>query len=182
MATLVLIVIAVVGAPVGFFVIREAARDPVFAELDRWDLPEWAKTSHQDEAYGNRWCIRECRFRERTWQSKKDAKTTNPVYVEALGKAGWSSWAVAGCPAVGVEGYDSCWQRDEYVLDLWVRDAPCEITPVRPTVGTGSQAPAAASGGGASASAGPSGIPGPGCGTSLATIKVFNRIAYQPGA
>ncbi|MBT8224274.1 MAG: hypothetical protein HKP61_03455 [Dactylosporangium sp.] len=178
-ATLALIVIAVVGAPVGFFAIREAARDPIFAELDGWNLPDWAATDHQDEAYGSRWCIRECRFRERTWESSKDAATTNAAYVAALKQAGWVIWQVPGCPPEGVDGHDSCWQRDEYVLDLWVRDAPCEITPVRPTVGPTPDGSPPADPVEAAPSAEANGIPGPGCGTSLATVKVFNRIAYQ---
>lgn len=182
-ATITLVILAVIGAPLGYFIIQEAARDPIFAELDRWDLPDWATGNPQDEAYGSRWCIRECRFRERTWESSKESATTNEAYLEALRDAGWATWTVAGCPAEGVDGYDSCWQRDEYVLNLWVRDAPCEITPIRPTVGAASSEPTAETSAAASPSESVSpsvnGIPSAGCGTSLATVKVFNRIAYQ---
>lgn len=182
-ATLVLVLVALVSTPVGYFVIREAAQDPIFAELDVWNLPDWAATSHQDEAYGSRWCIRECRFRERTWQSSRDVDQTNKAYAAALRRARWTVWHVTGCPAPGAEGLDSCWQRDEYVLDLWVRAAPCEIQPVRPTVGAAAPTTPTKTGGtpgtSGAPSAGPSGIPGPGCGTSIVTVKVFNRIAYQ---
>jgi integrin beta 3 len=182
-ATFLMIVLAVVGTPVVFFVIREAVQDPVFAELDGWNLPGWATTSHSDEAYGSRWCIRECRFRERTWQAAKGPEETNTAYASALRDAGWTPWHTAGCPAAGVEGIESCWQRDEYVLNLWVRAAPCEVRPVRPTVGADGSAAATPPGAAPSASGAPGtdagGIPGPGCGTALATVKVFNRIAYQ---
>jgi len=179
-ATFVLIIGAVVTAPVGFFVIRDAARDPIFAELDSWKVPSWATTSHQDAAYGSRWCVRECRFRERTWQSSRATDQTNKVYVAVLHAEGWTSWRVAGCPATGVEGVDTCWQRDEYVLDLWVRDAPCQVDPVRPTVAASpTPAPATSSPSVSTSAAG--GVPTPGCGKSLATVKVFNRIAYQQG-
>lgn len=172
---MVMVVLAIVGAPVAFFVIREAVQDPVFAELDTWRVPEWAATSHHDEAYGSRWCIRECRFRERTWKSSRPADATNQAYIAALQRKGWVRWRDTPCPSEGIQGLYSCWKRDEYVLDLWVRDEPCEIKPVRPQVG------ASASAAGASPQAEPSGIPGPGCGQSQATVKVFNRIAYQRG-
>lgn len=181
-ATIVMIVFAVVSAPVAYFAIREAARDPVFVELDGWDLPQWAAATHRDEAYGSRWCFRECRFRERTWTSDRPAAATNPVYTAVLSDAGWTPWNGGGCPGQGIQGWYSCWQRDENVLDLWVRDAPCEVKPMRPTVGP-TRSPATGS---RSASASPSddepaGVPEPGCGTSDVTVKVFNRVAYQRG-
>jgi integrin beta 3 len=179
-ATLVMVVLIVVGAPVAFFVIREFTRDPVFLELDGLDVPSWAAGKHTDDAFGSRWCIGECRFRERTWESMRGPEETNRAYTAALKKAGWVSWQVDGCPAEGIEGFDSCWQRDEYVMDLWVREAVCEIKQTRPTVAA-SPAPASAP-----ASASASAVPGatptppePGCAVSLATVKVFNRISYR---
>lgn len=172
---MIMAVVAVVGAPLAFFVIREAARDPIFAELDSWTVPQWAATKHRDDAYGSRWCIRECRFRERTWQSSKIADETNLVYVAALKDRRWIRWRETTCPGGSIQGHYSCWRRDEYVLDLWVRDEVCEIKPVRPTV-----APHA-SGAPAAADAEPGGIPGPGCGKSQVTVKVYNRVAYQRG-
>jgi hypothetical protein len=145
------------------------------------DLPAWAAGQHQDEAYGSRWCIRECRFRERTWESERGPEETNQVYTAALRRNGWEPWTVPGCPAEGIDGFDSCWQRDEYVLDLWVRVPICDLKPVRPTVGP-SQPPSA--GPGPSTDPAPSGSPGagggdPSCPGSVATAKVFNRIAFH---
>jgi integrin beta 3 len=172
-ATLSLIVAVVLGAPVGFLAIRGATRDPVFADLDTMNLPKWASVRHQDEASGSRWCIRECRFRERTWESDRSPDQTAVAFEKALRGDGWIPWRAPGCPAEGIEGYDTCWQRDEYVLDLWVREPVCDAKPVRPTVGPVPSTPP---------SAPPSGQPpaatGPGCPGAIATAKVFNRIAF----
>jgi integrin beta 3 len=171
-ATLSLIVAAVLGAPVGFLAIRGATRDPVFADLDAMNLPKWASVRHQDEASGSRWCIRECRFRERTWESARSPDQTAVAFEKALRGDGWIAWKATGCPAEGIEGYDTCWQRDEYVLDLWIREPVCDVKPVRPTVGPApSTAPPAPSGQ-------PSAAAPPGCPGSIATAKVFNRIAF----
>lgn len=164
-ATLILVALAVVGAPAAFFVIREFTRDPVFVELDNLGLPGWAAGKHTDDAAGSRWCVDECRVRQRTWQSARGTTETDMAYVAALKKAGWTTWNVTDCQADGVDGVETCWQRDEYVLDLWVRPIVCDTKPVRPTIGP-SQAPSVA----------PS---DPACDGSVATVKVSNRISYQ---
>ena len=43
-------------------------------------------------------------------------------------------WDIPDCQAEGVDGIETCWQRDEYVLDLWVRAAVCDVKNARPTV------------------------------------------------
>jgi hypothetical protein len=196
-ATITLLIVALISAPLGYFVIREAAKDPVYAELDRWDLPKWARVSHQDQAYGSRWCIRECRMRERAWRSEREVEPTNQAFLSAIRGKKWSSWKAAGCPAEGIDGIDTCWQRDEYVMDVWITAAECVIEPVRPQIsptagpsaskGASTTKPAA---GGGSSSVGPSvlaspsieGSLGPGCGTSIVTVKVYNRNAYLRAA
>jgi hypothetical protein len=181
-ATLSVIVAVVLGAPVGFLAIREATRDPVFADLDGLSLPAWAAGRHQDEASGSRWCIRECRFRERTWESARAPDQTVQAFQKALRGQGWMPWTAPGCPAEGIEGYDSCWQRDEYVLDLWIREPVCDIKPVRPTVGPTGSAPPVAVAPSGPAPSGPAASPSTetACPGAVATAKVFNRIAY-PG-
>jgi hypothetical protein len=186
--TLSVIVAVVLGAPVGVLAIQWAVQDPVFREFDRMDLPAWAGGKHQDEAYGSRWCIRECRFRERTWESQRGPDETNQVYTKALRRNGWVPWQTSGCPAEGIDGFDSCWQRDEYVLDLWVRVPVCDLKPVRPTVaptvsaqpGAGPSAPASAGQGQSDPPGAPPGGSGDAsCPGSVATVKVFNRIAFH---
>jgi hypothetical protein len=165
-ATLILVALAVVGAPAAFFVIREFSRDPVFVELDNLSLPVWAAGKHTDAATGSRWCVDECRLRQRTWQSGRNTDETEKAYVAALTKDGWTTWNIPDCQADGVDGVETCWQRDEFVLDLWVRPTVCDIKPVRPTIGPApSPAPSV-----------------PGCQGSIATVKVFNRISYQQAA
>ncbi len=206
-ATLSLVAAVLLGAPVGVLAIQWATQDQVFVEFDGMDLPKWAAGGHHDEAYGSRWCIRECRVRERTWESARGPEETNRVYAAALRRNGWTPWTVAGCPAEGIDGFDSCWQRDEYVLDLWVRVPVCDVKPVRPTVGptgapgAGTSGPTARAPGGRTASpaasaaaspaasgtaspaagAEPTGPPAgdPACPGSVATLKVFNRIAFH---
>ena len=175
-ATFVLLVLAIVGAPAAFFVIREFTRDPVFVELDNLNVPAWAAGKHTDAAVGSRWCIEECRSRQRTWESARGPEETNRAYVAALKRAGWTSWNVPQCPAPGVDGVETCWQRDEYVLDLWVRAAVCETKGVRPTVAP-SKPPSTAP----SPSPPPAVSPANVCPGAIATIKVYNRISYQPG-
>jgi hypothetical protein len=207
--TVIVIVLAVVGAPAAFFLIREFTRDPVFVELDGLDVPTWASGKHTDGAYGSRWCIRECRFRERTWESARGPEETNRAYIAALKRTGWTTWNVPNCQQAGADGFETCWQRDEYVLDLWVRAAVCEVKPTRPSVNptaanpppsgrataSPSRSPTAARSSAAAragAAPGQAAVPAPSapaaplpasaesrCPGALATVKVFNRIMYQ---
>jgi hypothetical protein len=174
--TLVAVVLAVVGAAPLFFGIRAAARDPVFVELDSLRLPSWAATSHEDEAHGSRWCIRQCRYRLRTWQSSRGPDETAAIFEKALRSAGWTTWLTPSCPAEGVEGYDTCWQMDEYALDLWTHAPPCYAVPVRPGASP-TASPTAGPTPGPTAGTGAA----PGCGGAVVTARVFNRVATHTG-
>ncbi len=169
LVTLAAIAVVLLAALPAIFLIRDAAGDPVFASLDSLVLPGWARQSHEDVASGNRWCIQTCRLRERTWRSVKPVNDTAPVYERALTDAGWHHWHSSGCPTA--PGVYSCWQRDEYALDLWVRDAPCDLAGVAPVPGTSPSNP--------DPSAGP--VPTPTgseppatCTGSLVTAKIAN--------
>ncbi|MEV6927866.1 hypothetical protein AB0M46_25655 [Dactylosporangium sp. NPDC051485] len=199
-ATVIFVVLAVVLAPAMFFVIRELSRDPVFVELDDLHLPEWAARNPSDGALGSRWCIRECRSRQRTWESARGPEETNRAFVGKLRDAGWVEWNIPDCQTEGVDGIETCWQRDEYVLDLWVRAAVCDVKGTRPTVSpapvpSGAKSPtvkpptkAASSAAAPSPSVAPpgdgdggTGAPAAICPLAVTTIKVFNRISYDPG-
>jgi hypothetical protein len=117
------------------FLARDSDSDPVFADLDRLNLPEWAGQSHEDHSSGSRWCLETCRLRERIWRSNRPAKETGEVYQRALVEAGWRPWTASDCPT-GRTGVYTCWQRDGYVLDLWARDAPCSLGNVAPAPST----------------------------------------------
>jgi hypothetical protein len=123
----IILVLAVLGAPLAFYAVRETANDPVFGHLGALDVPDWAAKNPQDQTTGSRWCIGECRLRQRIMRSERLPDETNVVYTEALKKAGWAAWKIEGCPPEGQDGFESCWQRDEYVLDLFVYQPECEV-------------------------------------------------------
>lgn len=173
-ATLVVASLLVLGALPLYLGIRAATRDPVFNTLDALGVPQWAATSVEDEISGSRWCIIDCRLRERQAESSRDPDTTATVYERALADSGWQPWNVALCPDQPVpEGqHYTCWKRDEYTLDLWVREPACAEDPLRnrPTV-----APAPL------ASPGVAAAPADPCGGSVVSIKVRNAIDDDRG-
>jgi hypothetical protein len=150
-ASLALVSVLLLGGLPLFF----GARDPVFAALDALAVPAWAAADPVDDASGNRWCIDECRFRERTATSQRGPDETADAYERALSDAGWRRWQAPLCPEQPVNGRYTCWQRDELTLDLWVRERVCE---------------------------GPAGQPVRGeeqCPGSAVTVKVRNAIADE---
>ncbi|NUR70462.1 MAG: hypothetical protein HOU81_06560 [Hamadaea sp.] len=171
MLTLMAVVVTMLGALPLYLLVQAATRDPVFTSLDALDVPSWAATTHSDEVDGSRWCVIECRYRERDVASQKSPDETNTAYVNALQDAGWQRWVVQDCPmkaaGVTVDGHYSCWRKDEYTLDLWVRTKPCpdELLRNRPTVAPDPSGPTAASPGATD------------CSGSLVSFKVYNAIA-----
>jgi len=165
MITLVVASLLVLGALPLYFGIRTATRDPVFNTLDSLDVPAWAAVKTVDEITGSRWCFKECRYRERTAESEHGPDETAEVYERALADSGWQRWKVSPCPDQPVDGHYTCWKRDEYTLDLWVRPPSCADDPLhlRPTVGPAEPEgnPAAAAGG---------------CAGSVVSFKVRNAI------
>jgi hypothetical protein len=176
--TLVLVAVLLLAAYPIYLFTRAASADPVFGDLDSLDLPEWATIQKEDAASGSRWCIEQCRFRERTWASERKPEETQPVYETALRDAGWRPRTDGVCPPVG-EGAATCWQRDEYVMDMWIRAPVCDVPPPRPSIGPSAQAtaPPAAEG---TATAKQDGATPVLCPGSLVTVKVFNAIDYHP--
>jgi integrin beta 3 len=167
MLTLMAVIVAVLGALPLFLLVQAANRDPVFTALDALTVPSWATSKPGDKVAGSRWCALECRFRERDMQSTKTSEETNAVYMRALQNAGWTRWKVAGCPVQEVEGHYTCWRRDEYTLDLWVRNTPCTDDAKRnqPTVGPNPSGSAATD---------PQAVA---CSGSVVSFKVYNAIA-----
>ena len=151
-----------------------ATRDPVFTSLDALDVPDWAASQVEDRSSGSRWCFLDCRFRERTAQSARPFEETAKVYADALTAAGWQRWQVGSCPEQPVtDGRYSCWKRDEFTLDLWVRLPECAVDVVA------QQDPAALP------STGPDGVVPTAepedCVGSTVSIKVQNAITDQRG-
>jgi hypothetical protein len=159
-----------------WFGVRAATRDPVFNSLDALDVPSWAAKKVEDRSSGSRWCFMDCRFRERTAQSDQPFAQTDKAYATALRSAGWQPWNVSGCPDQPVspqDGQYSCWRRDEFTLDLWVRLPECAVDAVA------AQDPAALP------KTGPDGVVATAdpkkCKGSTVSIKVQNAITDQRG-
>jgi hypothetical protein len=161
-ATVVLLVLAVLGAPLAFYAVREAARDPVFGDLAALEVPGWAARDPQDETSGSRWCIGQCRLRQRIMRSERTPEETSAVYTNALRKAGWVPWKIDGCPPEGQQGFESCWQRDEYVLDLWVYQPECEVQLKTPDPNQPATPLAEAV-----------------CPPTVVTIKIINKVSFE---
>ncbi len=184
------VVAMLLGAPMLYFGILFATRDPVLHSLDRLGVPSWAAQSPEDRIIsGSRWCFIDCRLRERTLISERDPAETTEVYQAALRAAGWVRWDVPGCPLVEVDGDYSCWTRDEYTLDLWVRPPDCAYDPLnlRPEVGGSAEEEeddTAAAGDADADGEGDDGEDATGpqeCRGSVVEIKMQNRVADGRG-
>ncbi|GIF71485.1 hypothetical protein [Asanoa siamensis] len=147
---------------------KTESRDPVFVSLDSLAVPDWANNEPQDQIDGNRWCLEECRFRERTTHSSNPPEETAKAYHDALIASGWQSWKPAKCPETKVDGSYTCWTRDELTMDLWVRAPACGNVPigVEPEPGV-------------SAAPGVPGLDPEDCKGSDVSIKVRNAIADE---
>jgi integrin beta 3 len=131
--TLLSLAVVVLVVLPAIFGLRSATKDPVFSSLDALDVPSWAATHTEDNGSGSSWCFLDCRFRERQVDSDKEFPETTSAYTTALKEAGWKPWKVAECPEVPVptdQGTYSCWKRDEFTLDLFVRLPDCAIDQV----------------------------------------------------
>lgn len=160
MGVLALVSLLLLGAVPLYFGMRTLSRDPVFDTLDALDVPAWAEKKTVDNVSGSRWCLQDCRLRERAVESEQGWEQTVAVYEQALAKDGWRRWSVERCPEEKVEGSYTCWRRDELTLDLWVRDPACTPPPI-----DGAPAP--------SAPAAPAAAT---CTGSLVSVKVRNAI------
>ncbi|GAA2537860.1 hypothetical protein GCM10010435_01270 [Winogradskya consettensis] len=129
--TLSVLSVLVLGLLPLFFGVRSAMKDPVFTSLDSLNVPGWADRQSEDVSAGSRWCFIDCRFRERTVQSEKAFGETATAYASALSSAGWKplDGKCTDQPAT-TEGKYTCWQRDEFTLDLWVRIPECAVDAV----------------------------------------------------
>ena len=164
LVALIVASLIVLGALPLYFGIRTATRDPVLTSLDALNVPEWAAVDTQDAVSGSRWCLVDCRFRERTAQSQQGPEETTKVYEAALTEAGWRRWQAAKmCPEQPVPGHFTCWTRDELTLDLWVRPPACAAQQQQAEGSTPLATP-------------PPAGPGGTCDGSVVSVKVRNAI------
>ncbi|WP_244253108.1 hypothetical protein [Micromonospora antibiotica] len=159
---LVLASALLLGALPAFFGMRTLSRDPVFGTLDELGVPGWATVETVDNVSGSRWCLQDCRLRERTVESDRAPQETTQVYEQALRAQGWRPWKVTRCPEQPAKGSYTCWRRDELTLDLWVREPTCAAPPASgdPAVPPATPVPPAAGE----------------CTGSLVSVKVRNAI------
>jgi hypothetical protein len=137
LVTLVSLAVVVLVVLPAVFGIRTATKDPVFRSLDALSVPAWAAKSPDDQSSGSQWCFIECEFRERIAKSDKPFPETTRAYSAALTQAGWRPWKVGECPEKPAENVEqpgkpadetyTCWKRDEFTLDLWVRQPDCAV-------------------------------------------------------
>jgi hypothetical protein len=164
--TLALVALLMLAAYPVYLFAREVAQDPVIGEFDSLNLPAWANLEHSDSASGNRWCLSKCRFRQRTWASERAPAETQTQYETSLRDAGWRPRTEGTCAPIE-DGQVTCWKRDEYVMDMWVRAPICDLPPPRPVT---SASP------GATPAAPPPAAPS--CPGALVTMRVWNAIDY----
>ncbi|WP_230416632.1 hypothetical protein [Micromonospora tarapacensis] len=129
-AILVLVSVILLGGVPAYFGLQTLDRDPVFTSLDELDVPAWAMVDPDDEVSGSRWCLLDCRLRERTVNSERAPEETAQAYEAALTGDGWQPWRPEYCPEQEEQGRYTCWRRDELTLDLWVRERTCVPPPV----------------------------------------------------
>lgn len=122
--------IVLLGVVPAVFGLQTLNRDPVFDTLDQLAVPTWAATETVDDVSGSRWCLLDCRLRERTVVSERSPEETVQVYEASLRGGGWQPWQVDRCPEQSAKGSYTCWRRDELTLDLWVREPACVPPPV----------------------------------------------------
>jgi hypothetical protein len=128
--TLVTLSVVVLGLLPLLFGIRSATRDPVFNSLDALGVPGWADNKIDDRTSGSIWCFFDCRFRERTAQSDRPLEETDKTYSAALTEAGWRPRSGVCSDQPNTTGRYTCWTRDEFSLDLWVRPPGCAVDAV----------------------------------------------------
>jgi integrin beta 3 len=168
--TLALVAVLMLAAYPVYLFTREVAQDPVIGEFDSLNLPGWANLEHSDSASGSRWCISKCRFRQRTWASERAPDETQNQYETSLRNAGWRPRTEGTCAPIE-DGQVTCWKRDEYVMDMWVRAPICDLPPPRPVA---SDSPAASK-----SPAPPTQPATPACPGALVTMRVWNAIDYS---
>ncbi|SCF26509.1 hypothetical protein GA0074695_4949 [Micromonospora viridifaciens] len=130
LGVLVLVSLVLLGAVPLYFGVRSVSHDPVFDTLDGLEVPAWAAVKPLDHVSGSRWCLQECRLRERTLESQRAPEETAQAYEQALVRDGWRRWKNDRCPEQPTKGSYTCWRRDELTLDLWVREPACTPPPV----------------------------------------------------
>ncbi len=130
---LITLVVAVLGLLLvlpAALLLWQRSGDPLAAQLDALGVPAAVDLHHSDSGAQSPACVHSCAWLKRIYQSGQPAQQTDAAFRAALRAHGWRP-ADGTCPKAS-DGNYSCWQRDQYVLDLWVRPAGCESSAYHP--------------------------------------------------
>jgi len=104
--------------------------DPAYRVLDELTIAPLSADSARDTAYGNRWCVGQCRVRERVWSSGVTVADTRASMDAALEARGWRP-SGRDCDADSPEVSRICVQREEFLMDVWIGPADCDASGCR---------------------------------------------------
>ena len=131
--TLTIVAMLLLAAYPVYLFVRSGSQDPVFSDLDSLDLPELGRDDSRRRGTGQPVVHRRVPFPYPHLEFAACAGRDRHA------RTGRPSRTRAGAPRAGtcppaVEGLASCWKRDEYVMDMWVRTPICDVPPPRPTI------------------------------------------------
>lgn len=164
------VVVALIGVLPAALVLTESSGNPDFADIDRLNVPSWARVHPVDHTSGNRWCLSACLKSERTVSSTHTVAQTASAYTTALRAAGWTPAPANTCPPVVKGATQSCWVLDRDQMNLMVTASAC-AGPPPPTTEPGLIDPTTPS---------TRASPPPGCAPTEVGLSVFDRIDLRP--
>ena len=101
--------------------------DPGYRVLDELAVAPLIADSARDSAAGNRWCIGQCRVRERVWSAGATVADTEAAVTVALSARGWRP-SGRDCAPDSPEVARICVQREEFLMDVWIGPADCDTS------------------------------------------------------
>ncbi len=152
--------------------VRQRLADPLAGQLDALGVPAAVDLHHADDHGQSPYCVDTCAWLKRIYQSGQPAQQTDTVFRSALTAHGWRT-AKGTCPKPA-DGSYSCWQRDQYVLDLWVRPANCDSSAYHPLPVPSESVPPAEGDVEPSAEPSPTGPASAQCPTAQASVQLAN--------
>jgi integrin beta 3 len=152
--------------------VRASLSNPLADQLDELALPAAVDLHHSDAGGQSRYCVDDCAWLKRTYQSGQPVQQTDAAFRAALTEQGWRL-AGGTCPKPTTGSY-SCWSRDQYALDLYVRPGSCAGSGYQPLPQPSESRPPAQDDIPPSAEPTPSGPVTAQCPASVASAQVNN--------
>jgi hypothetical protein len=170
--TVVAAVVALLLVLPAVLLLWQRSGDPLAGQLDELSVPAAVNLHHSDDSGNSAYCVHSCAWLKRIYQSGQSADRTDAVFKGALISHGWQK-ADGKCPKPA-DGSYSCWQRDQYVLDLWVRPADCGSSAANPLPVPSESVPPGEGDAAPSAGPSPSGPATAQCPAAQASLQVAN--------